>query len=245
MLNGQVALVTGAGRGIGQAIALALAKNGADIVISDIMKESVDEAVKEVEALGRKALGILGDVSKFADCEAMVNAGKDAFGKIDILVNNAGITRDNLIMRMSEEDWDAVIAVNLKSVFNCCKAVCRLMMKQKGGRIINISSVAGLIGNAGQANYSASKAGIIGLTKTLAKEFASRGILVNAIAPGFIRTKMTDFLNEEQRAALMKLIPLEKMGEPEDVANAVLFLASPLSSYITGQVIPVDGGMAI
>ena len=245
MLNGQVALVTGAGRGIRRAIALALAKNGADIVISDIMKESVDEAVKEVEALGRKALGILGDVSKFADCEAMVNAGKDAFGKIDILVNNAGITRDNLIMRMSEEDWDAVIAVNLKSVFNCCKAVCRLMMKQKGGRIINISSVAGLIGNAGQANYSASKAGIIGLTKTLAKEFASRGILVNAIAPGFIRTKMTDFLNEEQRAALMKLIPLEKMGEPEDVANAVLFLASPLSSYITGQVIPVDGGMAI
>ncbi|HOE63633.1 MAG TPA: 3-oxoacyl-[acyl-carrier-protein] reductase [Candidatus Sumerlaeota bacterium] len=245
MLNGQVALVTGAGRGIGRAIALALAKNGADIVISDIMKESVDEAVKEVEALGRKALGILGDVSKFADCEAMVNAGKDAFGKIDILVNNAGITRDNLIMRMSEEDWDAVIAVNLKSVFNCCKAVCRLMMKQKGGRIINISSVVGLMGNAGQANYSASKAGIIGLTKTLAKEFASRGILVNAIAPGFIRTKMTDFLNDEQRAALMKLIPLEKMGEPEDVANAVLFLASPLSSYITGQVIPVDGGMAI
>jgi len=245
MLNGQVALVTGAGRGIGRAIALALAKNGADIVISDIMKESVDEAVKEVEALGRKALGILGDVSKFADCEAMVNAGKDAFGKIDILVNNAGITRDNLIMRVSEEDWDAVIAVNLKSVFNCCKAVCRLMMKQKGGRIINISSVVGLMGNAGQANYSASKAGIIGLTKTLAKEFASRGILVNAIAPGFIRTKMTDFLNDEQRAALMKLIPLEKMGEPEDVANAVLFLASPLSSYITGQVIPVDGGMAI
>ena len=245
MLNGQVALVTGAGRGIGRAIALALAKNGADIVISDIMKESVDEAVKEVEALGRKALGILGDVSKFADCEAMVNAGKDAFGKIDILVNNAGITRDNLIMRMSEEDWDAVIAVNRKSVFNCCKAVCRLMMKQKGGRIINISSVVGLMGNAGQANYSASKAGIIGLTKTLAKEFASRGILVNAIAPGFIRTKMTDFLNDEQRAALMKLIPLEKMGEPEDVANAVLFLASPLSSYITGQVIPVDGGMAI
>jgi len=184
MLNGQVALVTGAGRGIGRAIALALAKNGADIVISDIMKESVDEAVKEVEALGRKALGILGDVSKFADCEAMVNAGKDAFGKIDILVNNAGITRDNLIMRMSEEDWDAVIAVNLKSVFNCCKAVCRLMMKQKGGRIINISSVVGLMGNAGQANYSASKAGIIGLTKTLAKEFASRGILVNAIPPG-------------------------------------------------------------
>lgn len=245
MLNGQVALVTGAGRGIGRAIALTLAKNGADIIISDIMKDSVEEAVKEVESLGRKALGVLGDVSKFAECEAMINAGKDTFGKIDILVNNAGITRDNLIMRMSEEDWDAVIAVNLKSVFNCCKAVCRLMMKQKGGRIINISSVVGLMGNAGQANYSASKAGIIGLTKTLAKEFASRGILVNAIAPGFIRTKMTDFLNDEQRAALLKLIPLERMGEPEDVANAVLFLASPLSSYITGQVIPVDGGMAI
>lgn len=245
MLNGQVALVTGSGRGIGRAIALTLAKNGADIIISDIMKDSVEEAVKEVEALGRKALGVLGDVSKFAECEAMINAGKDAFGKIDILVNNAGITRDNLIMRMSEEDWDAVIAVNLKSVFNCCKAVCRLMMKQKGGRIINISSVVGLMGNAGQANYSASKAGIIGLTKTLAKEFASRGILVNAIAPGFIHTKMTDFLNDEQRAALLKLIPLERMGEPEDVANAVLFLASPLSSYITGQVIPVDGGMAI
>jgi len=245
MLTGQVAIVTGAGRGIGRAIALTLASNGADVIVSDIVKESVDEVAGEIVALGRKSLAIVCNVSNFSDCENMVNTGRDAFGKIDILVNNAGITRDNLIMRMSEEEWDAVLDVNLKSVFNCCKAVCRLMMKQRSGRIINISSVAGLIGNAGQANYSASKAGIIGLTKTLAREFASRGILVNAIAPGFIRTKMTDALPEEQRAALLKIIPLERIGEPEDVANAVLFLASPLASYITGQVLPVDGGMAM
>jgi 3-oxoacyl-[acyl-carrier protein] reductase len=245
MLTGQVAIVTGAGRGIGRAIALTLAGNGADVVVSDIVKESVDEVAGEIKALGRKSLAVVCNVSNFSDCENMVNASRDAFGKIDILVNNAGITRDNLIMRMSEEEWDAVLDVNLKSVFNCSKAVCRLMMKQRSGRIINISSVAGLVGNAGQANYSASKAGIIGLTKTLAKEFASRGILVNAIAPGFIRTKMTDVLPEDQRAALLKLIPLERIGEPEDVANAVLFLASPLASYITGQVLPVDGGMAM
>ena len=236
MLNGQVALVTGAGRGIGRAIALALAKNGADIVISDIMKESVDEAVKEVEALGRKALGILGDVSKFADCEAMVNAGKDAFGKIDILVNNAGITRDNLIMRMSEEDWDAVIAVNLKSVFNCCKAVCRLMMKQKGGRIINISSVVGLMGNAGQANYSASKAGIIGLTKTLAKELGRKKVLVNAVNPGFMKSSMTAKVSEKTLQKSLQDSPLKVFSDPEEVAGFLIYLSSDLMKQVTGQV---------
>ena len=245
MLKDNVALVTGAGRGIGRSIALTFAQNGADVILSDIVEEGIQGVAEEITKLGKKSLAIKCDVSRLEDCQNMIDQAKNAFGKINVLVNNAGITRDNLIMRMSEEEWDAVLSVNLKSVFNCCKGVCRLMMKQRGGRIINISSVVGLMGNAGQANYAASKAGIIGLTKTLAKEFASRGITVNAIAPGFIKTKMTDELKEEVREDLKKLIPLNQLGQPEDVANAALFLASPLASYITGQVLNVDGGMAM
>ncbi len=245
MLSGKVALVTGAGRGIGLAIALRLAEYGADVIVSDIDADTAKTAAAEIEKLGRKAMAIPGNVAKFEDCQNMINAAAEAFGHIDILVNNAGITRDNLIMRMTEEEWDSVIAVNLKSVFNCSKAISRLMMKQRSGKIINISSVVGMMGNPGQANYSASKAGVIGLTKTLAKELASRGITVNAVAPGFIRTKMTEFLKDDAREALIKMIPLTRLGEPQDVANAVLFLSSPLADYITGQVLPVDGGMAI
>jgi 3-oxoacyl-[acyl-carrier protein] reductase len=245
MLTDKVALVTGGGQGIGRAIAITLAKHGADVIVCDIEQETAHTVAREIEDLGRKSLPVVCDVSKPEECRNMINNSKEAFGKIDILVNNAGITRDNLLMRMSEEDWDAVLSVNLKSVFNTCKAIVRLMMKQKSGRIINISSVVGLMGNAGQANYSASKAGIIGLTKTLAKEFASRGITVNAIAPGFIRTRMTDVLKDDTREALIKMIPMNRLGEPEDVANAVLFLSSPLASYITGQVLTVDGGMVM
>lgn len=245
MLSGQVALVTGAGRGIGRAIAISLARQGADVIVSDIIAETAGSVANEIEALGKRFLGTVCDVSRYEDCQNLIDAGMKAFGKIDILVNNAGITRDNLVMRMSEDEWDSVIAVNLKSVFNCCKAVSRIMLKQKSGRIVNISSVVGVIGNAGQANYSASKAGVIGLTKTLAREFASRGITVNAVAPGFIRTAMTDALKDEAREALLKMIPLGRIGEPEDVANAVVFLASPFASYITGHVLLVDGGMAM
>lgn len=245
MLKDQTALVTGAGRGIGRAIALRLAENGADVAVSDIMKENSDAVADEIRSLGRRSVSVVCDVANFAQCQDMMKQVKEKFGKIDILVNNAGITRDNLIMRMSEEDWDSVLNVNLKSVFNCSKAICRIMMKQKNGKIINVSSVVGIMGNAGQANYSASKAGVIGLTKTLAKEFASRGITVNAVAPGFIQTKMTEFLKDEARDALLKLIPMGRMGEPEEVADAVLFLASPLSTYITGHILPIDGGMAM
>jgi len=245
MLAGKVALVTGAGRGIGRAIALKLARNGADIIVSDIVSETAEQVAGEVRELGRKALPFVSNVALLEDCQNMIRAGKEALERIDILVNNAGITRDNLIMRMSEEEWDAVLSVNLKGVFNCCKAACRQMMKQKSGTIINISSVVGIVGNAGQANYSASKAGVIGLTKTLAKEFASRGITVNAIAPGFIQTQMTEVLKDEAREALIEQILLKRLGEPDDVANAALFFASPMASYITGQVLPVDGGMVM
>lgn len=245
LLINQVAVVTGAGRGIGQAIALKLAQEGADIAAIDLKPEFVAETMEKVKALGRRAWGYGADVSNAASVEESVAKILADTGKVDILVNNAGITRDGLLMRMSEADWDAVLDINLKGTFLMTKALCRSMLKQRSGKIVNIASVIGLIGNAGQCNYGASKAGVIGLTKSCAREFASRGLTVNAIAPGFIQTAMTDKLNQEQKEAIQKQIPLGSLGVSEDVANAVFFLASPLAKYITGQVLPVDGGMAM
>ncbi|MBP1991376.1 3-oxoacyl-[acyl-carrier-protein] reductase [Paenibacillus eucommiae] len=244
MLNGKVALVTGASRGIGRAIALQLAEAGADVVVNYAgSEEAAGKVVAEIEALGRKAIKCRADVSSFQEAEDLVKQTIEAFGKIDILVNNAGITRDNLIMRMKEDEFDQVIATNLKGVFNCLKAVTRPMMKQRSGRIINISSVVGVLGNPGQANYVAAKAGVIGLTKSAAKELATRGITVNAVAPGFIETDMTDKLTGDTRDQLLKSIPMERLGQPEDIAKAVRFLASDDASYMTGQTLHVDGGM--
>ncbi|HNY28228.1 MAG TPA: 3-oxoacyl-[acyl-carrier-protein] reductase [Candidatus Sumerlaeota bacterium] len=245
LLEGKNAIVTGSGQGIGRAIALRLAENGANVVISDVVEATALKVVEEIRAMGRQSTAVVCDVSKLDQCENLIEKSLEAFPTIDILVNNAGITRDNLLMRMKEADWDLVIAINLKGTFNCCKSVVRQMMKQRSGRIINIASVVGLMGNAGQVNYSASKAGVIGITKTLAKEFGSRGINVNAIAPGFIQTAMTDALSAEAKTELERYIPFQKLGTADDVANAALFLASPLSSYITGEVIRVDGGMAM
>lgn len=242
-LAGRVALVTGAAQGIGKAVALLLARNGADIVISDINLEKAEEAANEIKSIGRKALAVKGDVANWNDVERMVEVILEKFAKIDILVNNAGITRDKLILRMTEEDWDAVLDVNLKGTFHCTKAVVRHMAKQRSGKIVNIASVVGEMGNAGQANYSASKAGVIGLTKTIAREFAQRGININAIAPGYIETPMTEVLPEKAKEELKKLIPMERLGKPEDVAEAVLFLVSEESNYITGQVLNVNGGI--
>ncbi|MGO8989314.1 MAG: 3-oxoacyl-[acyl-carrier-protein] reductase [bacterium] len=242
-LTGKVALVTGAAQGIGRAIALLLARNGADIVVSDINLEKAEETAKEIRAIGPKATAVRVDVSNLSDVERMVEAIIEKLAKIDILVNNAGITRDKLILRMTEEDWDAVLGVNLKGTFNCTKTVIRHMAKQRSGKIVNIASVVGEMGNAGQANYSASKAGVIGLTKTIAREYAQRGINVNAIAPGYIETPMTDALPEKAKEELKKLIPMERLGKPEDVAEAVLFLVCEESSYITGQVLNVNGGI--
>jgi len=238
-----VALVTGAAQGIGRGIALLLARNGADIVVSDINLEKAEETVKEIRAIGPKATAVKVDVSNLSDVERMVEAIIEKLAKIDILVNNAGITRDKLILRMTEEDWDAVLGVNLKGTFNCTKTVIRHMAKQRSGKIVNIASVVGEMGNAGQANYSASKAGVIGLTKTIAREYAQRGINVNAIAPGYIETPMTDALPEKAKEELKRLIPMERLGKPEDVAEAVLFLVCEESSYITGQVLNVNGGI--
>jgi 3-oxoacyl-[acyl-carrier protein] reductase len=244
MLKDKVALVTGASRGIGRAIALQLAEAGADVVVNYAGSEdAAQDVVKQIEALGRKAIKLKADVSSLQEAEDLVKQTIEAFGKIDILVNNAGITRDNLIMRMKEEEFDQVIATNLKGVFNCIKAVTRPMMKQRSGRIINISSVVGVLGNPGQANYVAAKAGVIGLTKATARELATRGITVNAVAPGFIETDMTDKLSGDTRENLLKQIPLERLGQPEDVAKAVRYLASDDASYLTGQTIHVDGGM--
>jgi len=244
-LKDKVALITGAARGIGQAIAMTFAKEGADIVVADVHLELAQKTALEIEALGRKALALEMDVTDFAKVEDGVNKILDKFGKVDILVNNAGITRDNLIPRMSQAEWDAVINVNLKGTFNCIKAVSRPMIKQRSGRIVSIASIIGLMGNPGQANYAASKAGIIALTKTVAKELSSRNINANAVAPGFIQTDMTAKLPEEVKAKMMEAIPLARLGMPQDVANACLFLASEDSNYITGQVITVDGGMVM
>jgi len=244
-LKDKVALVTGAARGIGRAIALALASEGADIVIWDINIEEAQKASRDIEALGRRSLAQAVDVSNFSKAEEAVNKILDKFTKIDILVNNAGITKDNLLLRMSEADWDAVLNINLKGTFNCTKAVSRFMLKQRSGKIINIASIIGIIGNAGQANYSASKAGIIALTKTAAKEFASRNINVNAIAPGFIQTEMTAKLPEKMKQNMLEMIPIARFGSPEDVAGVCVFLASQEANYITGQTIIIDGGMVM
>lgn len=242
-LTGKVAVVTGAAQGIGKAIALALAQDGADLVVSDINLEKAKETAQEIETLGRKALAVQTNVAKGEDVEALAKATLDAFGKVDILINNAGITRDNLLMRMKDEEWDQVMAVNLKGVFYCTRAFLRPLLKQKGGRIVNISSVVGAMGNAGQANYSASKAGVIGFTKTMAREVASRNITVNAVAPGFIDTDMTKALSEEVRKNLQNQIPLARLGTPGDIAEAVRFLVSDGAAYITGQILHVNGGM--
>ncbi len=244
-LENQIAVVTGAGRGIGRAIALKLAAHGADIAAVDLKTEFVQETVAEVQKLGRKAWAVGANVSEAASVEAAVAQIMQEAGRVDILVNNAGITKDGLMMRMSEADWDAVLDINLKGTFLFTKELCRSFLKQKSGRIVNIASVIGLMGNAGQCNYAASKAGVIGLTKSCAKEFASRGITVNAIAPGFIQTAMTDKLSAEQKETITKLIPLASLGQPEDVAEAVLFFAGPGARYVTGQVLPVDGGLVM
>ena len=244
-LEGKTALVTGASRGIGRAISLKLAEAGANIAALDIDEEPLTDLGKEVKEFGVGFLPLVADVSKLDEMESCAKQVVETFGTLDILVNNAGITRDNLLIRMSEQEWSQVLAINLTGVYNGTKAVARIMMKQRSGRIVNMASVVGLIGNAGQANYAASKAGVIGLTKANARELAKRNITVNAVAPGFIKTRMTDKLTDEAREALSANIPLGRLGEPEDVAEVVLFLASPAAGYITGQVICVDGGMVM
>jgi 3-oxoacyl-[acyl-carrier protein] reductase len=243
-LEGKVALVTGASRGIGREIAFELAREGADVAVNYAGSEAKAlELVDEIKAMGRDAFAIQADVSNSDSVSDMVKETVERFGKLDILVNNAGITKDNLLMRMKESEWDDVININLKGVFLCTKTVTRQMMKQRSGRIINISSIVGVSGNPGQANYVAAKSGVIGLTKTAAMELSSRGITVNAIAPGFITTDMTDKLNEEVKAEMLKQIPLAKFGEPKDIARAVVFLASEDSKYMTGQTLHINGGM--
>lgn len=244
-LKNKVALITGSGRGIGREIALALATEGCHIVLVDVDENSLNATKADIEAKGVKAITIKADISNYAEVEKMMDDAVKSFNAIDILVNNAGITRDNLIMRMKEEEWDRVISINLKGTFNCTKAISRYLIKQRSGKIINIASVIGIGGNIGQANYAASKAGVIALTKSAAKEFASRNINVNAIAPGFIQTAMTEVLNEEVKKKMTERIPLQRLGTVLDVANAVLFFASDKSTYITGQVMVVDGGMVM
>ncbi|MBN1914028.1 MAG: 3-oxoacyl-[acyl-carrier-protein] reductase [Candidatus Omnitrophica bacterium] len=242
-LKDKVTLITGAAQGIGREIALSFAREGADIIIADVNLEKATSTASEIEGLGRKAMALELDVTSFSKVEDGINKILDKFAKVDILVNNAGVTRDGLLLRMSESDWDLVLSVNLKGTFNCIKAVSKAMVKQRCGRIINIASIIGLIGNPGQANYSASKGGVIALTKTAAKELASRNINVNAVAPGFIQTDMTAKLPEEVKEKMKQAIPLGKFGTCNDVAGVCLFLASEDSAYVTGQVIVVDGGM--
>lgn len=245
-LEKKIALVTGGARGIGREIVLKLASEGAHVAFTDIRLEgAADEVVNLIRAKGVQATAIQSDVRNLSEAQNAVDAVVKEYQRIDILVNNAGITRDNLIMRMSEDEWDSVLAINLKGTFNFCKAACRQMLGQREGKIVNIASVVGVMGNAGQVNYSASKAGVIGLTKTLAKEFASRNIQVNAIAPGFIDTDMTQKLTPQQREALAGAIPMKRIAKPEEIASVVAFLSSPAASYITGQVINVDGGLVM
>jgi 3-oxoacyl-[acyl-carrier protein] reductase len=243
ILKDKIALVTGSAQGIGKAIALRLANNGADLAIIDMNLEKTEETAKEIEKIGRKALALKANVANLKEAEAVMDETVARLGTIHILVNNAGITRDALILRMKEEDWDAVIDVNLKGTFNCTKSAVKYMSKQRYGRIINIASIVGEMGNAGQANYSASKAGVIALAKTVAREFAARNITCNAIAPGFIETSMTQALPEKVREELAKQIPMGRLGAPEDVAEGVLFLVSDAANYITGQVLNINGGM--
>jgi len=242
-LEKKIAVVTGAGQGIGKTIALTLAQSGADVVIADINEAAVRGVAGQIEAMGRRALPVAVNVVSLAECEAMIKQATEVFGTVDILVNNAGITRDMVLLRMKEEQWDQVIAVNLKGTFNCTKAAIRHMFRAKYGRIINISSVTGAMGNPGQANYSASKAAVMGFTKAVAREYAHCGITVNAVAPGFIKTAMTDAIPDKEREAMIAMIPAHKLGLPEDVAHLVCFLASDRAAYITGQVIHINGGL--
>jgi len=245
-LENRVSMITGAARGIGAEIAMIFASEGSDLALCDVNEEALNSTKREIEdATGRKVLVEKMDVTSTEEASKFVNKILDNFGKLDILVNNAGITRDNLVMRMSEEEWDAVLAVNLKGAFNCIKAVARPMVKNRSGKIVNMASIIGVMGNAGQANYSASKGGLIALTKSVAKELGSRSINVNAIAPGFIQTDMTDKLSDEAKQKLLGFIPLGRMGSTRDVAELALFLAGDGSTYITGQVIQVDGGMVM
>jgi 3-oxoacyl-[acyl-carrier protein] reductase len=245
-LENKISIVTGAARGIGKEIATLFASEGSDLALCDVNEELLEATKSEIEStFGRKVIISKVDVTSYDDCTQLVDKVLDNFGKLDILVNNAGITRDNLLVRMSKDEWDSVLNVNLNGAFNCLKAVTRTMMKQREGKIVNMASIVGVMGNAGQANYSASKGGLIALTKTAAKELGSRNINVNAIAPGFIKTDMTDKLTDEQKDQMLKLIPLNKLGGTKDVAELALFLASNASSYITGQVIQVDGGMVM
>lgn len=243
MLEGKVAAITGASRGIGRDMALMFAARGANVVVSARNEEALKTLVGEIEASGGEALAVTGDVSVADDANTLVQSAVETFGRLDILVNNAGVTRDGLLLRMKDEDWDAVIDTNLKGAFLCTRAAARVMSKQKAGRIINISSVVGEMGNAGQANYCASKAGLLGLTKSVARELARRNVTVNAVTPGFIVTEMTEDLPEKSRQELTAQIPLGRLGQPEDIAHAVLFLASDQAVYITGQVLGVNGGM--
>ncbi|MGD9897498.1 MAG: 3-oxoacyl-[acyl-carrier-protein] reductase [Calditrichaceae bacterium] len=244
-LSGRVAIVTGSSRGIGKSIALELAARGANIVLSGRNKESLDKVSKEIIEKGPDVLAVAGDVGNASDAQNLIDSALEKFGKIDILINNAGITRDNLLLRMSEEDWDIVLKTNLKGAYNCIRSITKPYMKQRNGVIINITSVIGQVGNAGQVNYAASKAGVIGLTKSVAKELSGRNIRVNAVAPGFIETEMTENLPQQVKDELLKSIPLAKLGQPEDVAKLVSFLVSDDAAYITGQVINVDGGMVM
>jgi 3-oxoacyl-[acyl-carrier protein] reductase len=244
-LKDKVALVTGAGQGIGRAVALALAREGASIAVCDVNAETAEAVAQEVRDLGPRAVALQGDISKASDADDAVKSTVAQMGRLDILVNNAGVTRDGLLLRMSEEDWDRVLTINLKGTFLCSRAAGRVMSKQRWGRIINVASVIGIRGNAGQANYAASKAGVIGLTKSLAREFASRGITANAVAPGFIQTAMTDVLSDAVKEQILAQIPLGALGRPEDVAAVITFLAGDGARYVTGQVVAIDGGMAM